>query len=121
MDNPGSSRLQGWGPPDDINGALQRAIGSPGSLPKYGPSNLCRLPYLYRQRGQLTTPFEKLIFYVLGSAYRFLGTQGGSVVSAWGDFNPVHGMRLGDAAETEDVGAEALLDPEQLAYVLPPN
>jgi len=121
IDNAGSSRLQGWGPPDDINALLQRAIGSPGSLPTYGPAGLCRLPYLYRQRGQLTTPFEKFIFYVLGSAYRFLGTQGGSVVSAWGDFNPAHGVRVGDAAEIEDTGAEGLLDPDRLAYVPRPN
>jgi hypothetical protein len=55
------------------------------------------------------------------TAYRFLGTKGGSVVSAWGDFNPVLGARVGDAAEIEDAGAEPLLDPERLAYLPAPN
>ncbi len=111
----GVSYLQGWGPPDDIEAAIQRGFDPDARFPSYGPFGLRRLPYLYQQRSKLTTPLEKLVFYALGSAYRFLGTPGGSVVSAWGDFNPVHGVRIGDAAEIDETSGEQLLDPQGLA------
>jgi hypothetical protein len=99
------SYVQGLGPPDDLLG--QRT---------YGP-NLRRLPYVYPQRSNITSSFEKLVYYVLSSVYQSLGTRGHSVLSAWGDFHPVYGIRLGDALEMiEDQGVQ-LLDPNLLAGV----
>src|SRR5262249_23681449 len=77
-----ASFLQGWGPPNDIIGA--------GS---YGTDHLRRLPYMYLQDNRLTSPVEKVVYYVLASVHAALGTTGFSLVSAWGEFNPATGFR----------------------------
>lgn len=97
------SLLQGWGPPEDLFGNKL-----------YGPG-LRRLPYLYAQENKLTTPLEKVVYYVLASVYAALGTAGWSLVSAWGEFNPTTGFRLGDASEVLEAQGIRLLDPERLA------
>jgi hypothetical protein len=100
------SLLRGWGPPEDMTGAKC-----------YGPG-LRRLPYMYAQSSNLTTPLEKLVFQVLRSTYATLGTMGLSLISAWGEYHPVEGFRIGDADELrQDIGVR-LLDPD--ALVIPP-
>jgi hypothetical protein len=96
------SAVQGWGPPEQ-------------SADTYGPG-LRRLPYLYAQGNALTSPFEKMVFYVLQATYLMLGTPGRSLVSAWGDFNPATGVRVGDASEVIERRGVRMLDPEKLAY-----
>ena len=98
-----TSFLQGWGPPED-------AIGPH----TYGPG-LRRLPYMYPQKNELTSPLEKLVYYVLTSAYATLGTLGWSLVAAWGEFQPATGMRVGDASEIIEGRGVRLLDPDRLA------
>jgi hypothetical protein len=98
-----ASLLQGWGPPDDMLGH--------GT---YGPG-LRRLPYMYVQENRLTTPLEKVVYYVLASVYMALGTIGFSLVSAWGEFNPATGFRVGDASEIVEGRGTRLLDPNNLA------
>jgi hypothetical protein len=98
-----ASLLQGWGPPEDMLGAGN-----------YGPG-LHRLPYMYVQENRLTTPLEKVVYYVLASVYMALGTTGFSLVSAWGEFNPATGFRVGDASEVLEDRGIRLLDPDNLA------
>ena len=81
----------------------------------YGPG-LRRLPYMYVQKNELTTPLEKVVYHVLESVYLALGTPGlSSIVSAWGDFNPTTGSRSGDAWEIDGERGTQLLDPNRLA------
>jgi hypothetical protein len=98
-----ASLLQGWGPPEDMLG-----------LTTYGPG-LRRLPYMYVQENRLTTPLEKVVYYVLASVYMALGTPGFSLVSAWGEFDPATGLRIGDASEVVENRGIRLLDPTRLA------
>lgn len=93
----------GWGPPQDAGGHHV-----------YGPG-LRRLPYMYPQHNDLTTSVEKLAFHLLQSVYLSLGTPGWSLVSAWGEFNPVTGIRVGDASEQIWARGVPLLDPNNLA------
>jgi hypothetical protein len=97
------SLVQGWGPPEDQAGRSS-----------YGPG-LRRLPYMYAQDSQLTTPLEKVVYHVLRSTYATLGTAGWSLVSAWGEFNPITGTRVGDAEEILESQNARLLDPQRLA------
>jgi hypothetical protein len=97
------SLLQGWGPPDDLFGAE-----------RHGPG-LRRLPYMYLQDNKLTTPLEKVVYYILASTYAVLKTTGSSLVSAWGEFNPTTGFRVGDASEVVENRGVRLLDPDRLA------
>ena len=97
------SIAHGWGPPE-------HQVGSH----VYGPG-LRRLPYMYPQQNELTTSLEKLVFHVLQAVYAALGTPGWSLVSAWGEFNPATGIRIGDAAEQILNRGVALLDPDRLA------
>ena len=100
------SMVQGWGPPEDMRGDNT-----------YGPEELRRLPYMYVQRNSLTTPLEKVVYFVLESVYLALGTSGLSIISAWGDFNPTTGSRSGDAWEIDEERGIQLLDPNRLAPV----
>lgn len=97
------SLIQGWGPPDDLSGDRT-----------YGQS-LKRLPYLYPQGKNLTTPLEKMVYEILTSVYIALNTQGWSLVAAWGDLDPVTGSRVGDASEIISQQGLKLLDPDRLA------
>lgn len=97
------SLYRGWGPPEDSQGQK-----------KYGPG-LRRLPYLYSQRSQLTTPVEKLVYHVLSATYAALGTVGWSLVSAWGELDPICGFRTVDIDELEEPSGVSLLDPNQMA------
>lgn len=103
IENDDSSVIRGWGPPEDRLGSNT-----------YGPG-LRRLPYMYVQKNDLTTPLEKIVYYVLESVYLALGTPGSSIVSAWGEFNPITGSRLGDAEEIDEGHGVRLLDPDRLA------
>ena len=98
------SMIQGWGPPNDLRGETT-----------YGPAALRRLPYMYVQKNKLTTPLEKVVYHVLESVYLALGTPGLSIVSAWGEFNPSTGSRVGDAWEIDEGRGIKLLDPDRLA------
>ena len=95
--------LQGWGPPEDM---LGRNI--------YGPG-LRRLPYMYAQANTLTSSLEIMVYYVLASVCMALGTPGLSLISAWGEFNPATGFRVGDASEVLEDHGVRLLDPDNLA------
>ena len=96
------SLIQGWGPPDR-------------GQKTYGPAGLKRLPYYYSQKNKITTPLEKMMYEILTSVYLSLNTQGWSLVSAWGDFQPVEGARGGDAMELDESKSAPLLDPKKLA------
>ena len=98
-----ASMIQGWGPPNDRHGETT-----------YGPG-LRRLPYMYAQKNELTTPLEKVVYQVLKSVYLTLGTPGLSIVSAWGEFNPTTGSRSGDAWEIDEERGIRLLNPNRLA------
>jgi hypothetical protein len=103
IETPDASLFQGWGPPDVIWGPQT-----------YGPG-LRRLPYMYVQENKLTTPLEKVVYYLLTSTYETLGTYGWSLVAAWGEFNPATGVRVGDASEVIETRGVQLLDPNNLA------
>lgn len=96
--------IRGWGPP----------YGSTFNS-KYG---IKRLPYLYRLENRITSFFERFLYHVLSNVYQFLGTRGGSLIAAWGDFHPVYGFRIGDASEIQEHSGRPLLDP---ATVLQPR
>lgn len=98
-----TSFLQGWGPPEH---KISPRTHGPG---------LRRLPYMYPQENKLTSPLEKLVYYVLTSAYATLGTLGCSLVAAWGEFQPATGWRVGDASELIEQRGVRLLDPDRLA------
>ena len=98
-----ASLFQGWGPPEDVLG-----------VQTYGPG-LRRLPYMYVQENKLTTPLEKVVYYLLTSTYATLGTSGWSLVAAWGEFNPATGVRVGDASEVVEARGIQLLNPNNLA------
>jgi hypothetical protein len=70
---------------------------------------------MYAQEAKLTTPLEKLVYHILGATYAALGTIGWSLVSAWGEINPVVGFRFGDADELVESISARLLDPDRLA------
>lgn len=59
-------------------------------------------PTIYPQEQQITSPFEKFIFYLLQPVYDCSGAKGISVKSAWGDIDPSKGWRSGDASEIID-------------------
>ena len=99
----GPSFSVGYGPPDDLLGQQ-----------RFGPS-LRRLPYIYKQTNSLTRSFEKIVFEVLKSVYRFLGTLGWSLTSAWIDISPDRGFRSGDAWEIDEATGLSLLNPNKLA------
>jgi hypothetical protein len=100
-----TSFVVGWGPPDDVSASRTYGI------------NLKRLPYIYHQKSMLTTPFEKLIYHVLSAVYRFIGNTSWPMLSAWGDLNPVLGVRVGDASEVIEAEGRPLLDTEKLQAV----
>ncbi len=79
------SVFQGWGPPDESCFTL--------------PPGLKRAPFAYRQEAELTSPFEKMMYYVVAAVDRALGVKGWSLRAAWADLNPVTGSRIGDIAE----------------------
>ena len=97
------SMILDWGPPEDTHGTNT-----------YGPG-LRRLPYMYVQENKLTTPLEKVVYHVLVSVYLTLGTPGLSIISAWGEYNPSTGVRIGDAEEIDEGQGIKLLDPDRLA------
>lgn len=101
------SLIQGWGPPEDQTG---RGV--------YGPG-LRRLPYMYAQGSMLTSPLEKVVYQVLQATYATIGTSGWSLVAAWGEFNPVSGVRFGDAEEILETQNARLIDPVRLASAIP--
>ena len=103
IESDNGSMIRGWGPPEDKSGS---GI--------YGPG-LRRLPYMYVQKNELTTPLEKVVYHVLESVYLALGTPGFSIVSAWGEFNPSRRVRIGDAEEIDEGRGIKLLDPDRLA------
>lgn len=80
----------------------------------HGPG-LRRLPFIYAQDLKLATSLEKLIYQVLRSVYRTLGTAGWSSVSAWGEMNPRYGFRVGDSDEIIESTGLPLLNPDRLA------
>src|SRR6266511_4167359 len=94
------SYARGWGPPDlTAEEALKQRYH--------------RRPYVYQQRGNITTPLEKLAYHVLTEVFHALGTKGSSIASAWGDFHPQYHFRVGDAAELcEDSGTAILNDTD---------
>jgi Domain of unknown function (DUF6602) len=96
------SFIRGWGPASD-NTAHRT----------YGPG-LRRLPFIYAQEAKLTTPLEKLVYHVLEATYLAIGTIGWSLVSAWGEINPVTGFRFGDAGEIVEQLSARLMDPDKL-------
>ena len=66
-------------------------------------------PWVYPQRANLTRPLEKLAYRVLAVAMREHWIGGYSTVSAWGDFDPVKHVRVGDVDELdEDEGVEVV-------------
>jgi hypothetical protein len=69
------------------------------------------LPYMYAQESNVTTPLEKLVYRLLEAVARHLGKEGGSLLSAWGDFHPVRQVRLGDAWELDGTTGVPLVDP----------
>jgi hypothetical protein len=97
------SLVQGWGPPEDATGERH-----------YGPG-LRRLPFMYAQRMELTSPLEKIVYRVLSSTYKVLRTSGWSLVAAWGELDPVSRVRFGDADEIDEHRNARLLDPLRLA------
>jgi hypothetical protein len=103
IDKNPQSMIRGLGPPEDRIGAET-----------FGPG-LRRLPYLYPQSSQLTTPLEKLVYHVLSATYSTIGTLGWSLVSAWGEMHPIWGFRVGDADEMDEPSGASLLDPLNLA------
>lgn len=112
VDETDFSLTQGFGPPIlEFPGYLLNPSLSP---PVYGPG-LKRLPYLYPQNHEITTPLEKMIYQVITAVYVSLGTKGWSIVAAWGDLNPALGARSGDASELIEKDGVCLLDPERLA------
>lgn len=90
--------IRGWGPPD--------GTGSPA---KYG---VRRLPYLYQLGSKVTSAFEKFVYNLLADIYLFLDTRGWSLVSAWGDFHPRWGFRVGDAREIMETTGVPLINLE---------
>ncbi|HEY5871095.1 MAG TPA: DUF6602 domain-containing protein [Candidatus Tectomicrobia bacterium] len=104
-----ASLFQGWGPPDDPDDICGR-VGAQ----TYGPGLRC-LPYMYVQENKLTTPLEKVVYYLLTSTYATLGTSGWSLVAAWGEFTPETGVRVGDASEVIEERGIQLLEPDNLA------
>ncbi len=90
------SFAQGWGPP----------LGS--SVPV--PPPLKRLPFMYRQGAELTSPLEKLVHDVLSAVYQCLGTPGIAMRAAWSDINPLTGWRSGDAEELVESSGVPLID-----------
>jgi hypothetical protein len=102
VDVSGSSFFVGYGPPDD-----------PMANKRFGPG-LRRLPYLYKQRNDKTTSFEKLCFEVLESVYRVIGTVDWPTTSAWININPATGVSSGDVWEIEEESGVPLVDPDDL-------
>lgn len=93
IDRSDCSFVQDWGPPNIINETVSDQL-----MPNI-------LPYFYAQDKKLTTPFEKVVYFVLASTYRNLNTPGRSLVRAWGEYSPSRGLRSGDAYEIlEDKG-----------------
>lgn len=91
-----SSIFRGWGPP---NRTIQQARAE----------EFRREPYVYRQGAQITTPIEKLAYHVLSEVMLTLGTPGGAVLSAWGDFHPQYHFRVGDAGELHEESGLSIL------------
>jgi hypothetical protein len=87
-----------------------RGYGPPGrTVDEARCDAIPRLPFLYPQRSELTSPLEKLGFYVLRNTMSVMGVTGWSVVSAWADADPVTHVRAGDIEElTEDLGVNVL-------------
>ena len=99
---------RGWGPPSEQFGA--ETYG--------GDLKLRRIPYMYPQGTKITTPLEKLAFWILVTTYRHLGTGAFSLVSAWADITPSKGWRSGDPFEWDTSAGVALIDPDTL---MPPQ
>jgi len=103
-----SSFFTGWGPPEDECGEQT-----------FGPCALKRVPYLYPQRNKITSPFEKLIYYIISNVYDYLGTEGWSTVAAWADIPPVGGVRTGDSSEIVESEGVSLVDFNNTHYIPP--
>jgi hypothetical protein len=93
---------RGWGPPGvTVEAAAKREWK--------------REPYLYMQQSQLTTSLEKLVYHVFAASLKAFGRFGGSLLSAWGDFDPLLHMRFGDAGELVEETGLPLVGPSDLA------
>jgi len=94
--------VQGWGPPDDIY-----------ARNTYGPG-MKRLPWMYRHDTKITTALEKFVFLLLSSVAIWLETPAISIISAWGDINPLTGIRIGDVEEIINDEGVPLLDVSRI-------
>lgn len=86
LGDPGQSFARGWGPP---NMTLDEAV----------KQRLRRRPFVYPQEDSYTSPLEKLVYHVMQDSMLEIGSPAVSLVSAWGDFHPQFGFKVGDASE----------------------
>lgn len=90
--------------------SFARGYGAPPAPVAHG---FKRLPYMYAQESQITSPLEKMVYRVLAAVAAYTGTEGGSLLSAWGDYHPVFHLRLGDAWEIIESSGTSLVDPSR--------
>jgi hypothetical protein len=69
------------------------------------------------QKSEFTTSLEKLVYQVLAASLKPYGRFGGSILSAWGDFDPLLHMRVGDAGELVEETGKPILAPAELPRV----
>jgi hypothetical protein len=106
--------------------SLSRGYGYPTTLPRV-MHGFKWLPYVYALRSNVTSPLEKMVYRLLAAVMEHTGKEGGSLLSAWGDYHPVFHWRIGDAEETNEATGLPLIDParykglEPLPMVAPKN
>lgn len=102
---------------ENKNASFYRGFGSPEKMDKEtSHPSLIRLPYIYQQYSNITTPFEKFVGDLLHVVFRNLKTRGWSTMYAWADLNPVSGFRVGDSSEIIEDTGKPLLDAKRLNY-----
>lgn len=67
---------------------------------------------MYPQKNKLTTPLEKLVFYIIQASYIAIESPGWTPVAAWGDFHPITCSRAGDFEELIENEGVRLLNPD---------
>ena len=90
--------VRGWGPPN-----VTMPVG-PG---------LGRIPYYYLEDSGLS-PLEVATYFVLSAAYLFRGVRGGSLIAAWGDFDPITGLGFGNQGAVDAASGRPALDVERI-------
>lgn len=99
------SYFAGWGPPDDLLGS-----------DLHGPEKLKRIPYIYRQKNNITSQLDKFVLYIIQTVNNYLQIPVLSTSSAWADIHPIYGFRIGDVSEIVETEGWPLLNIDNTRY-----